>query len=141
MITQQTVATTEIVIGSISAIACLLVVLTYFIFKDIRCLRCVELSVYVALSDMLASIGLAIGAQTSYSVACTFQTFLTTWFYLSSAFWNVVITYQVYIVVIRRDKIIQNLTYFHIFCWIFPLFLTLMPLTTNGYGNDNYKSY
>jgi hypothetical protein len=76
MITRQIISTSEIVIGSISAIACLLVVLTYFIFKDIRCLRCVELSVYVALSDMLGSTGLAIGAQKSYSVACTFQTLL-----------------------------------------------------------------
>ena len=62
MITTELISTTEIIISSISVFLCLLVVNTYLLFKDICCLRCIELSVYAAISDMFGSISIAIGS-------------------------------------------------------------------------------
>ena len=95
---------TEIILGSISAFSCFLVVIVYIMLRDLRKLRYVELAFYVALSDMMGSIGLSLGSQNDYTFACTFQSIITSWFYLSSAYWNTVITYQVYRVVILEGN-------------------------------------
>ena len=131
------VSLADIIVGSVSAFSCFLVVVVYFSFDDLRKLRYVELAFYVALSDMLGSIGLAIGSQNNYTFGCYFQSVITSIFFLSSAYWNMIITFQVYRVVVMKGKIIPDLTFYHLFGWGGPIFLSLIPLTTNTYGNDD----
>lgn len=124
----------ETVVGSISAGACLAVILTYFTFADIRTLRYVELVFYVSVSDLFGSIGVALGSNPDGSFACWFQGLTSNINYMSSVFWTTVITYQLWLAVYEGITL-KDMTYIHIFCWFFPVVWALLPLTTNTYGN------
>lgn len=126
----------EHLFGSISGFSCLLVVLTYILFKDIRNLRYIELGTYVAINNLIGSLGLAIGRQKNKSLGCVFQVITTNANYLSAIFWVVIITYQVWLVVIY-GKILKNMLICHIICWILPIILTLLPLMNTTYANTD----
>lgn len=121
-------ASTFSILGSFS------ILLTYFLFKDIRRLRFVEIVFYVSLSDFIASIGSSIGA-THNVAACAFQGITTNVFYVSSCFWTVVVTYQLWLI-ICKGTVISNLKMYHVICWGIPTFFGLII-----YVNDTYTNY
>lgn len=129
------------VVGSLAAAGCFAVILTYLIFKDLRSLRYVELVFYVSLNDMIASVGLALGGSKNGSFVCTFQAFVTTMNYLSAIFWTTIISYQLWLAVHYSHTIQQGkMLLIHAICWGIPLLVTLLPLTTNEYGNADDES-
>jgi tellurite resistance protein TehA-like permease len=77
---------------------------------------------------------MALGNTPNGSFACWFQGLFTNYNYLSSIMWSTVITYQVWLIVCRKD-VIKDLTGAHILCWGLPLVVTLLPLTTSTYAN------
>ena len=125
---------TMIIPSSISFFASFLVMLTYVTFPDLRKLRYIELVFYVAINDFIASIGMALGPSNDGSAACWFQGLSTSYNFNSSVCWTTVMSYQVYLIVFY-GQLLQDLTYLHLICWILPLVLTLLPLSTNTYGN------
>lgn len=125
----------ETIFGSISAGACLTVIATYFLFADLRCLRFVELVFYVSINDMIASVGIALGKVQTGSFACWFQGLSTNINYLSSMFWTTVITVQIWLIVMRGTTL-QDMGMIHLVCWVVPVVVSLLPLTTNTYGNE-----
>jgi hypothetical protein len=135
----KTVSITETLTGSISALACLCVILTYIFFSEIRKLRYVELVFYIALNDFVASIGISLGSQNNNSFACYFQAIATNLCYLSSCFWTTVITFQVKQIV-YSGKILKDLTPFHAICWGLPMVLTFLPLFSISLGRSDDDS-
>ena len=127
----------ELAVGAASAIGCGLIVLTYLLFPNLRKLRYIELVFYVAVNDLMASIGMALGPSENGSPECWYQGMSSTGNYLSSVFWTALITYQVYEVVVNEGKVVKSLYYAHIICWGLPILLTLLPLTTNTYSNPD----
>ena len=128
-------------VGSLAAAGCFLVILTYITFKDLRSLRYVELVTYVSLNDMIASIGLALGGSKTGSFVCTFQAIVTNLNYLSAIFWTTIIAYQLWLAVHYNHTIQQNqMLLIHLICWGLPIILTLLPLSTNDYGNADDES-
>jgi hypothetical protein len=117
----------------LSIIGTSFVLLTYYRFPRLRKYRHVELAVYVAVNDLWGAIELVLGHMQSNSPACWFQGMGTSYNFLSSVLWNSVITYQIYIIV-HQGAIIENMKWFHVFCWGFPLLPVLLPLITNDYG-------
>lgn len=130
---------TEVVPGAIAAVASFFVCLTFFTFSELRCLRYVELVYYVAVNDMIASIGISLGNTKNGSAACWFQGIATNFNYLSAILWTTVITYQVWLVVCRKS-VIKDLTFAHCICWGIPFVVTLLPLSTNTYANPDDDS-
>ena len=126
----------ETITGSISAGFCLTVIFTYLLFKDIQNLRYVELVFYVALNEMIASIGISLGHSDNGTFACYFQSFTTNVNYLSSILWTSVITYQVWLIV-ENGAIIKKMLPFHCLCWLLPVVVTLVPLSTESFGSDD----
>lgn len=94
-ITDEQFSNAEILFGSVSCFCCSWVLLTYFIFNDIRKLTFMKLIMYVTVNDFIASLGFAMGSNSTYTFQCTFQAFVTNFNYLSSLFWATVISYQV----------------------------------------------
>eukprot|EP01032_Pedospumella_encystans_P020686 gene20686-23494_t len=127
----------EFVIGIASAVGCGLIVLTYLFFPNLRKLRYVELVFYVAINDLMASIGMTFGPSENGSAECWYQGLSSTGNYLSSVFWTSLITYQMYQVVVNEGKVVKNMFYVHCFCWGVPLLLTFIPLSTSTYANPD----
>lgn len=127
----------ELVLGIASAVGCGLIVLTYLFFPNLRKLRYVELVFYVAINDLMASIGMTFGPSENGSAECWYQGLSSTGNYLSSVFWTSLITYQMYQVVVNEGKVVKNMFYVHCFCWGLPLLLTFIPLTTSTYANPD----
>ena len=124
--------------GIFSIIGCLMIITVYLAYPSLRCKRHIELVFYVALNDLVASVGACFGFVES-GWQCSFQSFSTTYNYLVSMFWSVVISYQLYVIVGQGD-FSKDLQFAHMICWILPLILTLIPLSTSSYGleDDNW---
>lgn len=101
------------------------VIFSYFLFPKFQSQRHVQLVAFVAVNDLFASVGRSFGWSPSHGL-CWFQSISST-FMLGSIFWSVVILYQLLVILIDRAPI-QNLFYFHCFCWGMPLVLTLLSL-------------
>lgn len=67
---------------------------------------------------------------------CYFQGLSFAAFSLSGAFWTVVLTYQLWLIV-NRKRFIEWMTGPHIMCWLFPWLLALLPLTQMKYGDND----
>lgn len=107
------------------------VLLTIFLFKDLRALRYVELVKYVSFSDLMASISLSLGKTQTGSFSCWFQGIISNWFYLSAILWTSVIIYQVWLIV-THGKVSKSLP---------SSPFTHSTHTSNTYTATNFLSY
>jgi hypothetical protein len=86
-------------------------------------------------------IGGLIGFPSDGTTWCYIQSFIGSYFPLTSMFWSTAIAVLLYFV--SRDpnqeySISQSrLQLLRIFCWSFPLFMTLLPLTTETFGKES----
>ena len=120
----------------LSITGCFFVILTYYLFTDLRKFRHIELVFYVALNDLFGSIGLFLGETKNGTFSCWYQGFSSNINFLSGAMWTVVIAYQLNIIVNGGSRI-EDLTPYHICCWGFPVLVATLVLTTNTYGLDD----
>jgi hypothetical protein len=133
-------ATAEMRVPSIFAlIGTTAVILTYVLFPRLRSLRYVQIVFYIGVNDLIASIGTAMGSKTN-SAECWYQGIATNYNYLVAIFWTNVIAYQMYSIVVKNEESAKSLAPYHLICWIFPLIVTLLPLTTNTYGEADDQS-
>jgi hypothetical protein len=58
-ISSNSISIAEIALGSLSCVACFCILLTFFVFKDIRNLVFMKLILYVTINDFIASLGFA----------------------------------------------------------------------------------
>ena len=114
------------------ALAIMVTILRLNLFRKLF----LKLVFYVALSDFFAGASTVVGGTRTGSVACYIQGLVSNYFTLSSIFWTATIGYEVHLVV-WKNKVENNITYFALFNWIWPLVLSLVPLSTSIYGNDD----
>jgi hypothetical protein len=122
--------------GGLACLASLAPILTYLMFPGVRRLRYCELVVYVAINELICSLGIALGGVANGTVACRFQAFSTTAEPVAAGFWTAVIAYQLYYAV-HYNGVIRNMLYFHLLCWLWPVIMTLLPLSTGPYANPD----
>lgn len=118
----------------LSCIGSGMVIISYLTFKELKCLRYVQFVFYTALNDFIVALLIVMGRPNDKTFFCFAQGISQVANSLSSIFWTVVITYQVWLVV-NRETVIKDLTYIHMFCWGVPILAAILPLTTNTYGN------
>lgn len=91
----------------------------------------------IALCDVLSALSLVIGGTPSYSFFCYLQGIANNYFSLASFFWTITLAYQVSLVIsyqrVQRDLYAKMQWY----NWSIPLFLSLIPLSTSTYANDD----
>ena len=125
--------------GSLSMIGSILVILTYILFKKLRRKRYLELMVYVSVNNFFFALGGALGPVPTYSLACWYQGIMTNVGYVSAALWIVVITALLWRTV-RFTPPPRGMFWTHLFIWTTPLLFSLLPLSTNTYGNPGGNS-
>lgn len=119
--------------SSMSILGAVLVIFTYVKFPKLRGYKHVELALYITVNDLVASIGQLMGDVPNGSAACWFQGMSCVYNFLSANLWTLVTAVQLYFIV-ERGRGIKDLCLCHVICWIFPLVVTLLPLSTNSYG-------
>lgn len=122
------------VISSLSAVSSFSIVLIYLRFPQLRKKSYFTLQFYVALSNVLTSIGSALGVVETGSPACWTQGIMTNVFTLSSIHWTTVMTFSLYSIV-HYEKQIDVSYWVHLYCWVPPILATLLPLINSTYGN------
>lgn len=136
----QDATTLEMRIPSLlSLIGTLTVMITIAAFPKLRKLRYAEIVMYISINDFLASTGTILGPKTT-SAGCWYQGLVTNYNYLTAIFWTNVIAYQLYAIVVKNDEAVKSLGRFHAVCWFVPLIVTLLPLSTNTYGEADDNS-
>eukprot|EP01038_Epipyxis_sp_PR26KG_P006874 gene6874-9415_t len=89
---------------------------------------------FISFCDMVASIGNLFGFPNNGSFLCTLQGIILQFFFPASWFFTAALVYQIYCMVIYH-KLWLNLYAIHGICWTLSLIITLLPLSTNNYGN------
>ena len=124
----------------ISFIVEMIVVLTMILFKDLRKLKYMQVVSFMSISSMLGTLGLLFGYVGNNAALCNLQAILTNCGFVSSGFWTVVNTWQLW-KVIYTSQIIDDVTMFrlHLFIWLFPIFVSILPFTwyRQVYGIDD----
>ncbi len=95
-----------------------------------------KLVFYIAFCDFFSAMAMVIGNTSTGSTACYYQGIVNNYFTLASIFWTMVIGYEVHLVV-WYHRVQTDLRLFSIIIWTLPLILSLIPLSTSTYGNDD----
>jgi hypothetical protein len=128
------------VFSMISFCACFLVIIVYLSSSKLRRKGSNVTVFYIAVSDLMSSVGGLIGVVKSGSPACYVQTILTTYFPLTSMFWTTIIAIYLYDMISRSsnslllDRNKPAYHWLHIIGWGLPLILTFSPLVTETFG-------
>ena len=80
-----------------------------------------------------------LGFPLNGTLQCSIQAFGVFYFPLSSWLWTVVLVYQLRTLLILKSLHV-SMSWFHGICWGIPLVLSLLPLSTNPYGMDDYAN-
>lgn len=111
-----------------------------FVFQLVR---------WVAFSDVGYSIGNFLGdaggnSETHVGASpglCTFQAVLISYFGLASMLWSAAIAFTLHKAFLNEDEgfrspsVNEKWKYYHLVCFGWPLVVTLLPFTTDGYGD------
>lgn len=122
----------------LSMLGCMFIWIVYWYFTHLRAFS-FKLVLYLSISDFFHSLGNFYTAfllpRQTHQAFCYAQAVLDTYFTLSSVLWTSIIAYSLYLVVIRETASISSMERrFHLFCWLSPMVVTLLPLLTDGYG-------
>ena len=93
----------------------------------------IRLICFMCGASFIFCIGDLIGKSHDGSFPCYLQAFIYFHFPLSNILWMVVITYQLYLVVLH-EKNIENEYIVHFLCWGFPFVGSILPLSTCAMG-------
>lgn len=124
-----------IITGSISSIMCCIGIFILLYSSLLRKQSYNQIILYITISDLITSIGVSFGLCKDRSILCWIQTILTGIGPLCSISWAtilLIIVYQNLHKSFYRNNHISIQT--HLVCWLFPIILTLLPLTTNRFG-------
>jgi len=112
------------------------IVITYLRYPMLRSFI-FQLVVWISASDIMYSIGNAIGNPSDGSAACYVQAVFIEFFGMSSALWTACIAYVVDRVYLKGRQLGEATSLkrgFHIFVWGLSALLTILPATTGNYG-------
>lgn len=123
------------VTGALSMCACMLLFVSCYNFTELRSKGYIKLLLNVCISSFFFSTAVVIGSKEKEgSPGCWYQGIVANYFGVCQVLWIIVISYEVYSVVLRSRVLRTDMSRYHYICWIFPLFTTFLPLTTNTYG-------
>lgn len=124
-----------------SIISTILIILLYFFSLDLQKTTFHRIIFYISICDLFSVIGFILGFPKEDSILCWLQALLTNIFPVSSVFWITIISYMLYINVFRRENSNELLSWkVYLVCWIFPILISFLPLTTNKFGPLNKRS-
>lgn len=118
----------------ISCFCSLILILIYLNNKILHKNSHNEIIFYIGICDLLSSIGGSFGLVNEGTIQCQIQAILTNIFPISGIFWTTILVY-IMIGIVANKRVVKIITWkYHLIGWIFPIIITLLPLTTNRYG-------
>jgi hypothetical protein len=121
--------------AAISLCSSLSVVLTGVAFAEMRKRLFMHIIFFISFSDLGTSVGALLGYPGQGTIACSAQAFLVSYFIKTTIFWNAMLCYQLYSLVVR-GTVGLSITTMHLIIWPLAALLALLPLTTSTYGRS-----
>jgi hypothetical protein len=142
-----TIESINIAASSLSILGSCFIIGCYVAFKPLRNFA-FNLVCMLSVCDFFFSVGNFLGdtggSNTwigSHTALCTFQSLMIAYFQLASVMWASSLAFTLHMAFLKELKSFQPseigyyLKYYHCVCWAFPLVQTLLPLTTQAYGD------
>ncbi len=126
----------ELAVILISVVSCMFsmfVMLTYFMFPEMRRKLFMKLIFHMSLADFGMNVVSAFGFPPNGSALCWIQGICQIYFAASSWLWTTVLSYSVYSIM-RYERLYLSENYAHLLCWGLPLIMALVPISTSNYG-------
>lgn len=117
------------------------VVLTVLMFESMRRKLFMQIIAFISISDLIAnSPYLSTYRPPNGNWQCSMSGFINLYFYPVSWIWTTTLMFFLYSLA-TKGKLPLSALIIHSFCWIFPLILTLLNLTTNTFGMGQAHPY
>ncbi|EDO41175.1 predicted protein, partial [Nematostella vectensis] len=131
--------------ASLSMFGALVIILTYFAWKDIRTVSR-QILVFISIADFLTAFGNMMSAlwreRSDSDTPCVVQSFITTCSSLWSFFWTTFLALFLNVMIVKRRPVLAEkaMFLFHLFAWGLPLVITITAATWKG-NKINGTSY
>lgn len=149
-------AVTTIFSSFFSLLGSLLIIITFVAFKEVRTVGRAIL-VFLAFADFFTALGYMFGAGVylhyrpkleneppngSYITLCKVQSFVTTFFPISSFLWTTNLAVYFFVaIVLRKVQVAKKMiVVFHIMAWGIPLLICIPAVATNTLGPAESRS-
>ena len=123
--------------SALTICGCLAVVFVYTAHESIRQKNINKVVFYICMCQIGGAVGTMIGQPRNGSAECYTQALLTNFFPFAYTLWTSVTAYMLYRVIHRLTPLDIFSPYIQGLCWGVPLVLTLLPLTTDTFGNED----
>lgn len=111
------------------------VVLTGLVFTQMWNRLFMHIIFFISLADMGTSVAGMLGFPEQGTMACTAQAFLTSFFIKATIFWNLMLCYQLFRMVVSQAPAF-SFKLMHTMIWSLSAFLALIPLSTSSFGRN-----
>ena len=129
--------TSFIILSAFSAVCSSSIIFTGLLFPDMRKRLFMKIVMYIAICSTIANATSAFGLiHNEKSPLCTTQSFITMWLYKSTWLWTTALSYHLFCIVFYGHYNPRPIL-INCICWILPLVVSLLPLSTNAYGRDD----
>eukprot|EP01083_Nonionella_stella_P093131 260851_1 len=138
----DTLVTLNILASTFSFLGAIFIIANFFGFEEFKNNYAFKYILFVAIGDVINSVGNFMGSPSDGSAACFIQAFLTQFGDIFSFAWVTAIAWVIF-TVIRREvpptegEPMKWYRKVHIVIWTVTLILSILPATTGNYGNDN----
>lgn len=123
--------------GSLSILGSSFIIVTYFLWKDLRSTSRKILG-YISFADFCLAASALEGLWHSDNRPCKAQSFVTTTASLWSFFWTTFLAVFLYMIVVKKKRREAEIMFkvFHVFGWGIPLVIVGIALREDKLGND-----
>ena len=122
------------VLGAVSGIGSLFMIVALLRDRNMKITLYSRVVLYMACCDFIGAISYSFGLVKDRSPLCWVQAIMTNVFPVAGIFWTTILAYLLFSV-ISTGKMMKELSLgIHLFCFVLPIILTLLPLSTNRYG-------
>lgn len=126
--------------SGVSLVCCLAVTLLIYTNEKLYERNLCKFIIILMINEMGNALGMSLGNSTNGSFDCWLQSFLTVYFPYCQSFWLTLTAWMLHrIIMFSQPTNLLSLRSFFL-CSGVPLLLTLLPLTTNDYGNEGDSS-
>jgi len=138
----DTLVALNVTASTFSFLGACFIIANFFAFEDFRKSLAFKLILFVAVGDVINSLGNFLGSPKDGSFLCYLQAFLTQFGDIVSFAWVTAIAAVIYNVINREDPPTQDQIQkwpkrIHLIIWPITLTLSILPFFSGSYGNDN----
>ena len=132
----------NVIASTFSFLGASFIIANYIAFDEFKSNFAFKLILFVAIGDVINSVGNFLGTPSDGSGLCYIQAFLTQFGDIVSFAWVTAIAWIIYTILSRevpptRQDVEKWYKKIHLVIWPTTLFLSILPFITSSYGKDN----